>query len=483
MRPGRRFHRVVTNAAPPSGSVVFGPFSFDLETLELTRDGEPTRLQPQPARVLAELIRAEGRLVTREQLRAAVWGERFVDFDQSLNYAVRQIRAALDDAAESPRYVETLPKRGYRFVGTVASPRAKRRWAGRVGAVAAVLVVAALVAKGLSAPASEDETAAARRLPAVAREQFLAAIALLDDPREPRYPRALGMLDSVLAADPGFVPAHLRRAEALLWSGGTTSAKRLLDSLLAAGVGGGRGHRLRGAVALFRDWDPATAEREFVAAVAADPAAGATQHYLAYLRLLTGDTAAARAAIERAIAADPLSPALNGDAGMIFYWMEDFSRAAGLCDRGIELARGARGPLACRFLVAVASGDSARFQAAAALADRDGAPPSVAAAVRQGDLATYLRWDLERLAEQADQGPGTALDIARREMLLGRRDRALLAVERGVTNHSNSLLYLGVEPLLAPLRDEPAFRTAVAATGAPGWRRTPVAAGAGSVPH
>jgi DNA-binding winged helix-turn-helix (wHTH) protein len=98
----------------------FDDFRFDPATGELTRSGEQIALQNQPSRVLAELASRPGELVTRSELHAAVWGATtFVDHDQGLNYCIRQIRRALGDTAEKPRYIETLPRRGYRFLPAV----------------------------------------------------------------------------------------------------------------------------------------------------------------------------------------------------------------------------------------------------------------------------------------------------------------------------------------------------------------------------
>ncbi|MGI9077494.1 MAG: winged helix-turn-helix domain-containing protein [Gemmatimonadaceae bacterium] len=103
------------------GVLTFGPFHLDLGNCELRRDGIPVRLQPQPFRVLSLLVRNGGRLVTRDRIRADVWGSgTFLDFDQSLNYCIRQIRSALDDDVSAPRYVETRQRLGYRFVAPVA---------------------------------------------------------------------------------------------------------------------------------------------------------------------------------------------------------------------------------------------------------------------------------------------------------------------------------------------------------------------------
>ena len=103
-----------------SGRYRFGVFEFDAETLELRRQGAMVHLQSQPARVLACLIQNSDRTVTREELRAAIWGnETFVDFERGLNFCISQIRSALGDDSARPIYIQTLPKRGYQFVAPV----------------------------------------------------------------------------------------------------------------------------------------------------------------------------------------------------------------------------------------------------------------------------------------------------------------------------------------------------------------------------
>jgi DNA-binding winged helix-turn-helix (wHTH) protein/TolB-like protein len=100
----------------------FADFCFDPVSGELTRGAETERLAPQVARVLGILLERPGDVITREELRQRVWPNVTVEFDQGLNFCVRQLRIALDDNAEHPRFVETLPKRGYRFCAPVAGP-------------------------------------------------------------------------------------------------------------------------------------------------------------------------------------------------------------------------------------------------------------------------------------------------------------------------------------------------------------------------
>lgn len=149
------------------GIATFAAFEFDPATGELRKEGTRVRLQEQPARILTVLLRSAGRVVTREELRDMLWSaDTFVDFDHGLNTAVRKIRSALDDSAEAPRFIETLAKRGYRFLSPVewttagappeppaparplapetarrATPRALLLWSTLAGVVAATAFV------------------------------------------------------------------------------------------------------------------------------------------------------------------------------------------------------------------------------------------------------------------------------------------------------------------------------------------------------
>lgn len=107
-------------AAPASRLLRFDSFELDVRAAELRKGGIKLRLQGQPIQVLAKLLSCSGELVTREELRAEIWpAETFVDFDHSLHNAISRIREVLGDSAETPRYIETLPRRGYRFIRPV----------------------------------------------------------------------------------------------------------------------------------------------------------------------------------------------------------------------------------------------------------------------------------------------------------------------------------------------------------------------------
>lgn len=106
------------------GRVGFGPFEIDLETRKLSRSGRILKLRPQPMSVLCLLVSQAGRPVSREEIRRLLWGDStFVDYDAGVDYCVNRVRSVLRDKVKAPRYVETLPRHGYRFIAPVKRER------------------------------------------------------------------------------------------------------------------------------------------------------------------------------------------------------------------------------------------------------------------------------------------------------------------------------------------------------------------------
>lgn len=153
----------------------FGLFEFDTHSGELRRDGIAVKLANQPARVLALLLTRPGEVIGRDEFRRDLWGDdTFVDFERGLNFCIAQARAALGDSSDNPRFIQTVPRRGYRFIAPVAfqglspaqvqAPHIRRRpavrWIATVMAAATVLGVVwlGLDRPGSSAPAVETVT-------------------------------------------------------------------------------------------------------------------------------------------------------------------------------------------------------------------------------------------------------------------------------------------------------------------------------------
>jgi DNA-binding winged helix-turn-helix (wHTH) protein/TolB-like protein/Tfp pilus assembly protein PilF len=110
---------------PTARTIAFDGWVLRMDLGELTKDGRKIRLQDQPLQILEELLAHPGELVSREQLIARLWPKGIVDFDTGLNSAVRKLRIALQDEAETPKYIETVPRKGYRFIGAIGPPAAE----------------------------------------------------------------------------------------------------------------------------------------------------------------------------------------------------------------------------------------------------------------------------------------------------------------------------------------------------------------------
>jgi DNA-binding winged helix-turn-helix (wHTH) protein len=103
--------------------VRFGSFEADLREARLSKGGIRIRLQEQPFQILVLLLERPGQVVTREEIRQKLWSnDTFVEFDDALNTAVRKLRAALSDSADNPRFLETVPRKGYRFLAPISLP-------------------------------------------------------------------------------------------------------------------------------------------------------------------------------------------------------------------------------------------------------------------------------------------------------------------------------------------------------------------------
>lgn len=233
------------SSAPPT-RVAFDGWTLDLLTGELCQNGVCQRLQEQPLQVLRELLARPGELVTREQLFTRLWPNGVVDFDTGLNTAVRKLRLALGDNPNAPRYIETLPRKGYRFIGKLdsspppppdepvaaseppvaerqeildredapdgSSPDRKvRRRAFWLAAAALVVCAAALLiarfAKAPSSPSGNSPLAFQLYMAAAARQPDIS----VNEGREPRE-RVLELLGRSLAIDPSLAPAYVVRA-------------------------------------------------------------------------------------------------------------------------------------------------------------------------------------------------------------------------------------------------------------------------------
>ena len=207
--------------------LLFDVFEFRVDSGELRRDGEVIRIQPQPARVLEALARRAGEVVSRQELQGLVWGEEtHVDFEEGLNYCIKQLRRALSDHATEPRFIETVPRRGYRFLPEVRVGRSEphvsieldspRNW--RPLTAVPRLFVAPLVEIGRSLPFDGLGRTLTEELVSSLHEQAAPELCVLVRPSQgdvalPREGDADLLLEGTVRADNGPVEVNVRLVE------------------------------------------------------------------------------------------------------------------------------------------------------------------------------------------------------------------------------------------------------------------------------
>ncbi|HEY4214059.1 MAG TPA: winged helix-turn-helix domain-containing protein [Steroidobacteraceae bacterium] len=221
-----------TESNPSPTQIAFDGWTLDLLTGDLCKNGIRQRLQEQPLQVMHELLARPGELVTREELVARLWPKGVIDFDTGLNTAVRKLRLALGDDPNEPRYIETLPRKGYRFVGKLDPPQAPpheaevassvpqgtgshdrraRRRAFWLAAIAILLCAGALLTahfvRSPDSPTGTSQLAFQLYQAAAARQPEISVI----EGREARE-RVLDLLGRALAIDPSLAPAYVVRA-------------------------------------------------------------------------------------------------------------------------------------------------------------------------------------------------------------------------------------------------------------------------------
>lgn len=460
--------------------VRFAHFRFDPRTRELFKRGRRVRLGEKPARVLDALIARPGDLVTRDELRGLLWSsDTFVDFDNNLNSAVAALREVLGDSARSPKYIETLPRLGYRFIAPIeAMPPASEEHAGAGPVLAATRGTPA--ARGV--PAARAAVAAAaillmaaalaaghRQAPSLPSADVLDARFLLARGTPDDLSQVIHRLDRLPATDAAsleiLAEAWLARAR----RGDRPAAESFqraawyANRALTAGEASGDAWRVLASVRLHHDRD---AEAAAVLAGRARAAAPRDPHVL--LTAATVDAVRGRhdAAIEAARDAVRIDPAAwRVRADLAFFLLAAGRDAEALAECRAVLALEPAHPFTLDMQLTAAARmgewDEARAAALALMALAD-APAGEQEAVAAGDPARgvdrYRRWQVrvaDREAERARWSPVTAAAIY---ASAGDLPRALAWLARAEAGADPGLVLLPVLRDFDPIRHVPAFR-------------------------
>ena len=438
----------------------FGVFELDLQAGELRKAGRAVRLPPQPFQVLALLARRAPEVVTRDEIRREVWGEdTFVDFDQGLNSCIKQIRAALGDETENPQFIETRPRRGYRFVAEVRAVRPRgRRWP----AAAAAVVLAAAPAVWLATRRPPQTTAPqARRSPAY--EDYIQGRFFWNKRSMESFHKALDCFRRAIENDPVYAPAHTGLADTYSLLGqyyflppteAFPRAREAARQALAIDPNLAEAHTSLGCVRSRFDFDWPAAERSYRRAIDLDPAYATAHQWYAELLATLGRFDQAVAEIRLARQHDPLSLIIRVAAASVYYFGRRYDEVIEECRQTLEMDPGFA---PAHQYLAAAYEQKGMYREARAVGYHAARLAELRNAHALVGLKGIGRRRLEQLIRRPQPGKDPSYVVATVYAALGENDKAFEWLERACQERDSTLAYSRLDPSLDNLRSDPRF--------------------------
>lgn len=453
----------------------FDGWTVDRISGEISRSDRAARLPQQPLRILIELFDHAGTVVTREQLVKVLWPAGIVDFDNGLNVAMRKLRVALKDVGDTPKYIETLPKVGYRFICkpgvTVASSPStepRRLSPGRIALALSLLALAAGVGMSWWLWSGRDTS---RHIPSErAQELYLDGLQLRSRRDIDTTDESIEKFAAALKEDPNYSEAWAAYGTAisiavirqkLTPAEGIPKARAAAGRAIELAPGEPLGYALMGQILLDHDKDFAGAKRELDRAMELNDHESLVWHHLAMWHGQLGHVEEAFAAIRRARELEPTRPIYTANYGLLLYETRRYDEAIAMTKQVVErntrfdqarsvLARAlmATGDLAGALEQAMSNGDSGPNQ---------GDLGMVYAKLGMRDDA---RRELERLNDRARHGFAVAYERAQIYATLGDIAQACTALTLAVTDHSTLVNWMRLEPRLDPLRGSQCYADA-----------------------
>lgn len=481
------------DATPRVTAYRFGPFCLRLPDRILEHDGERVLVAPKVVDTLLVLVEHAGQVISKEQLMAEVWPDVTV-VESGLTRNISVLRKAIGDDDGTARYIETVPRRGYRFIGELQTEHESTP------------------AVPLALPPVEDQAALPRPqpvvLPVVAARRgllyspwgslaiFLAILSLLavvtwqrgQSSVRARYvhpdvrigqhllsrlspaatERARGYFEKALAADQNLAEAHAGLSLVYAQMAGfgmvapseaAAAASAAAEQAMRLDANSGYAHLARAVAIMLQRGDLRRAEESFQKALLYDGTTIPANYYYSYLKQAQGDLRSAQRLVEGAMQLDPVSPALGTQYAISFYQQRDFERAAAECRRVLD-----REPYfgLAHYYLALSLGHLGRFPEAEQHLSRSGLQSGVIATdlawlkARQGDLrpARAALAEQRRLIAAGDVDSGAKILMT---ITLGLNDEAMEAIEATVTQRSSGMMTLLADPRLDPLRRHPRF--------------------------
>jgi len=504
------------SAQAPPALVRFGVFEADLRAGELRRNGVRVRLQDLPFRALALLLSRPGEVITREEFRQALWpSDIFVDFEQGISSAVMRLRDALRDSADNPIFIETIERRGYRWIGPIQrvepvpeeaegnasageqvtameAPSKPSPWRKMVFALP---VLALLFAVWTFRPSHRDAKASGKSSPAGARTLHQAANREAEDSylkgrfywnkRTPEsLNQALEAFTQAIAHDPNYSDAYvgladcynlLREFSAMPGNEAYFKAFAAAKKAVELDQQSSEAHASLGFVTFFGMWDAADAEKEFRRAIELDPNNVKAHHWYATFLHALGRHDEALTEIDLARKLAPDSSSILADKARLLWSVAGHHEQALQMLKQLEAAEpDFISPHVYLRLAYFETGDYPNYIVELkkdALLTHDAAQSSVAEVAASGFAKGGERGLFEaQLAEQRklyQQGKLSPYLVAQTEARLGNKREAIRYLTICIQSHDEWMLNLRDDQGFVSLHGDPAFRQLLAKIGLP----------------
>jgi DNA-binding winged helix-turn-helix (wHTH) protein/Tfp pilus assembly protein PilF len=497
----------------------FGVFQVDLAARELRKHGERIRLSAQPFRVLSILLEKPGETVTREEMRVRLWAsDTFVDFEHSLNSAIKKLRFALGDSPERPLYIETIPRSGYRFVAPVkevsadsavtvetsspavqssilpasAEEPSRRRWLSPISVLALLVVMGVIAWLGLRvrpntksriageihAANESGESAKLNGEPALspksaeAHDLYLKGLYFWNKRTVTGFQQAISYFRQATIVDPNYAPGYagLANCYTLLTAYSSDPSSLYIPQARTAAARAvqldDRSAEAHTALALIiqnHDWDWRTSDKEYRRATELNPNyATGHQWYAEHLMWLGRFDEALREG-DRARNLDPLSLIIAADYGAILYYSRDY-------DRAIEQLRSVlrKDPNFLRAASMLTYAYVEKGMYAQALAEEEVLTRLYGQGSRHWMMLAYIygrggqteraRSALEKMEKLSRQEQVSPVFMLWAHLGIGDKEEALADLEKAYAEHSMIMVTLKVDPAFDPLRGDQRFQ-------------------------
>ena len=454
--PDREQHLAsVTDMHEDTAGYRFGDFVLRVRPVVLMVRDETVPLPSQPLRLLVELIRRRADVLTHDDIRELLWPDQHIDVTGRMHACVRQIRRALKDDNGKSRFIETVPRKGYRFVGDVEdlerieknagftlSPQGSRIW---LPILAGAIILAVISAWWTSNDLHSD----LRETTAYSSDPFLHGRELLA--RE-KYAEAAEILGEAVQSDPEFAPAYAALSEAEYAIGNSANARSHASRAITLDPTYARGYLRRARVSGWIDHDWNAAERDLAKAIELTPGAPDIRLAVAELYLLTGRKDESIALSDQIVERGLTDASMLAATGSLLRLQRRHEEGEVLCREAISRSANLESAHECVYRAALVRRDPDAASAvvpglATALGANESLIESFSAPVATEELAAFERWRLQRYAS----GESDVVAMAYSKIVLQEYDEAMYLLEEARNSRSprlpaalHDLLFVGL---------------------------------------